>query len=171
MNVSGFARGREKGVIVGLIALSALVITPLAQSYYSAQRNAAARARVAQVISAFEETVRAGQPSEQEGLERILIEVRKITDAYGSSPDAQLARYYAAICEERLGHTDRSVQHLQDLIRDADPMMKPLAQFALGELYRHHGDTARAMVVYKDLEEGGALVRHGGAAGKHSGAH
>ena len=131
-----------------------------------AQRNAAARARVASVIRSFDETVRPGTPFQKEGLERIVIEARKITDEYGSAPDAQLARYYLAMSEERLGRTDKSVQHLQDLIRDGDPTMKPLAQVALGELYRNHGDTTRATVVYKDLEEGGALSRHASHGGK-----
>jgi predicted negative regulator of RcsB-dependent stress response len=168
MNLPGLVHRRKKGgVIVALIALS-LLTTTVAWSYYSAQREAAARARVAQVIRAFDEAVTAGNKSEKEGLERIIIEARKITDEYGSSPDAQLARYYVAISEERLGHTDRAVQPLRDLIRDGDPMMKPLAQFALGAIYRNHGDTPGARGVYKDLEESGALARHGSHAGKHS---
>jgi len=165
MNLSGFVRMRQKRAIVAVIALAGLT-APFARSYYLAQRNAAARARVAQVVRAFDEAVRAGSKSEKEGLERIIIEARKITDEYGSSPDAHLARYYIAMSEERLGRTDRSVQQLRDLIRDGDPTMKPLAQFALGAIYRNHGDTARALVVYTELEESGAMSRRG-----HSGAH
>jgi predicted negative regulator of RcsB-dependent stress response len=170
MNSSGFFRRRQKGVIVALVvALSALVITPFAWSHYVSQRNAAAQARFAPVISAFDEAVagKAGSKSEKEKLERIIIEARKITDEYGSSPVAPLARYYIAMSEERLGNTDRSVQHLRDLIRDGDPTMKPLAQFALSALYRNHGDTPRALAVYKELEASGAFVRRAG----HSGAH
>jgi predicted negative regulator of RcsB-dependent stress response len=171
MNFSGLVRARQKGAIVTLIALSTLLITPFARSYYSARRDAAAHARFGQVIRDFDETVTVGNKSEKERLERIIIEARKITDEYGSSPDAQLARYYVAISEERLGNTDRSVQHLRELIRDGDPMMKPLAQFALVAIYRNHGDTPRAMVAYKDLEASGALSRRGSHSAGHSGAH
>jgi predicted negative regulator of RcsB-dependent stress response len=156
-NLTAFVGRRQKGVIVSLIALSTLLLTTFAWSYYSSQRDAAAQARLSHLISAFNQTV--SDKSAKDGFERIIIEAQKIKDESGSPPVAQLAQYYIAISEESLGNTDRSVQHLRDLIRDGDPIMKSLAQFALGAIYRNHNDTQRAMEVYRELEASGAISR------------
>ena len=166
MILTGFVRRRQKGVIVALIALSTVVTTSVAWSYYSAQREAAAQARLAQVIHAFNQTVI--NKSGKEGFERVVVEARKIHDEYGASPAGRLAQYYLAISEESLGHTDRCVRNLEELILEGDPVMKPLAQLALGELYRNHGDTQKAMAIHKELEESGGYSRHGGHAGNRS---
>ncbi len=170
MNLSGFVRRRPKGVVVAVIALSTILTTTAAWSHYSAQREAAAQARLAQVIHAFNQTVT--DKSGKEGFERVVVDARKIHDEYGpSSPAARLAQYYLAISEESLGHTDRSVQNLQELIREGDPTMKPLAQFALAELYRNHGDTQKALEVHQQLEASGAYsshARHAGSGGRPS---
>jgi predicted negative regulator of RcsB-dependent stress response len=157
----GFVRGRQKGIFAALIALAIVVTTPVAWSYYSSQREAAAQARLAQVIHTFNQTVnsRSGKDA-KEGFERVVVEARKLQDEYGSSPAARLAKYYLAISEENLGHTDRCIQNLEELIREGDPTMKPLAQFALGGLYKNHGDMQKAMAIHKQLEESGAYNRH-----------
>jgi predicted negative regulator of RcsB-dependent stress response len=159
MIVAGFVRRRQKGVIVALIALSTVVTTTVAWSYYSSQREAAAEARLAQVIHAYNQA--RINKSGKEGFEPIVVEARKIRDEYGSSRSSRLAHYYQAMSEESLGHTDRCVQSLQELIREGDPTMKPLALFALAGLYRNHGDTQKAMAIHKELEESGGYSRHG----------
>lgn len=163
--LAGFARRRKPGIIAALIALATVLIANFAWSYYSSQRDADAQARFSQVISAFNKI---STKSDKEGFERIIVEAQKIKDEYGLSPVATLAQYYIAISEERLGKTDQAVQSLQDLIQDGDPMMKNLARFALGALYRNHGDNQRAMESYKQLEESGAYSKGESHSGKHS---
>ena len=165
MNLARFIPRRKKGSIVAaLLAASTIVATPVAWSYYSTQREAAAQARLAQVIHAFNQAVN-NKSDGKEGFERIVVEARKIRDEYGSSPAARLAQYYLAVSEESLGHTDRCVQNLEELIREGDPTMKPLAQFALAGLYRNHGDTQKAMEIHKQLEASGAYSGHASHAG------
>jgi predicted negative regulator of RcsB-dependent stress response len=161
--LAGFVRRRQKGIVVGALAVGAVLVANFAWSQYSAQRDADARARFALVMSAFTQAV--SQKSANEGFERVIIEAQKIRDEYPSSPVDQLARYYIAISDENLGNTERSVQHLRELIRDGDPTMKYLAQFALAAIYRNHGDTKRAMDVYKDIEESGVYSRPEGHSG------
>jgi hypothetical protein len=69
--------------------------------------------------------------------------------------------------EEHLGRTDRCAATLETLIHEGDPLMKPLSQFALAELYRNHGDTPKALAMFKQLESSGAYAKHG-HGGKHS---
>jgi predicted negative regulator of RcsB-dependent stress response len=155
---------RKAGLIVVIIALFTLLGANLGWSYQLSQRDADAQTRFSQVISTFNKTV---TKSDKEGFQRIIIEAQKIRDEYGSSPVAKLAQYYIAISEENLGNTDKAVQNLQALIQDDDPVMKSLAQFALGAIYRNHGDNQKAMEVYKQLAESGAYA----AAESHSGNH
>jgi predicted negative regulator of RcsB-dependent stress response len=163
--LAGFARRRKIGIIAAVIALATVLLANYAWSYYSSQRDADAQARFSQVISAFNKI---GTRSDKEGFERIIVEARKIKDEYGSSSVATLAQYYIAISEERLGNTDQAVQNLQDLIQHGDPMMKNLARFALGAIYKNHGDNRRAMESYKQLEESGA---YSSKSESHSGSH
>ena len=163
--LAGFARRRKPGIIAALIALATVLIANFAWSYYSSQRDADAQARFSQVISAFNKI---STKADKEGFERIIIEAQKIKNEYGSSPVATLAQYYIAISEERLGNTDKAVQSLQDLIQGGDPMMKNLARFALGAIYRNHGDNPKAMETYKQLEESGAYSKGESHSGNHS---
>ena len=165
MNLTGLVRARRKGAIVALVALSTVLTTAVASSYYSSQRETAAQARLAQVIRAYNQAVI--QKSGKEAFERVIVEARKIREEYSPSPSARLAHYYLAISEENLGRSDRCEQNLQELIREGDPLMKPLAQFALATLYRNHGDTQKALEMFKQLEASGAYFKHGSHGGKH----
>jgi predicted negative regulator of RcsB-dependent stress response len=164
--LAGFAGRRKTGIIAGVVALSSVLIANFAWSYYSSQRDADAQTRFSQVINAFNKI---GTNSDREGFERIIVEAQKIRDEYGSSPVAALAQYYIAISEERLGDTDKAVQSLQNLTQRGDPMMKNLAWFALGAIYKNHGDNRRAIDSYKQLEESGAYFsKSEGHSGNHS---
>lgn len=163
--LAGSGGSRRRVVLVALVALSTLVIASVAWIYRSSQRDADAQARFALVMSTFDESV--GTTLGKKGFEQVIADAQKIRDEYGSSPVAQLAQYYIAISEESLGNTDRSVRHLEELIRDGTPVMKHLAQLALGTIYGNHGDTERAMEVYRQLEKGGAYI----VGESHSGSH
>jgi predicted negative regulator of RcsB-dependent stress response len=163
--LAGFVSRRQKAIVVAAIALATLLTANFAWSQYSSQREADARARFALVMSAFTQAV--STKSDKAGFERVIVEAQKIKDEYKSSSVAPLAQYYIAISEENLGNTDKAVQNLQELIRDGEPTMKYLAQFALAAIYRNHGDTKRALEVYRDLEESGVYSRPEGHSGGH----
>ena len=154
-----FARKRDRASVAALVALAAIVATPVAWSYYSANREAAAQARLAGVIRAFNQAIIS--KSGKEAFEPIIVDAQEIHRDYRPSPATRLAQYYLAMSEESVGHTDRCAQNLQELVREGDPMMKPLAQLALGELYRNHGDRQKAMEIYQQLEATATYSRHG----------
>jgi predicted negative regulator of RcsB-dependent stress response len=154
--------GRRKAVL-SLVALLVVLAAGGVWSYSSAsKREAEAKARMSDLIDRFQIVA-----SRREGFEGVITEAQEIRARYPASPEARLARYYMAISEESLGRTDRSMEHLEALITEGDVLMKPLAQFALGRIYSIHGDTPRAMAIFKQLEESGAYS----VSAHHSGGH
>jgi len=155
--------GRRKAVLSGLVVLLAVLAAGGVWSYSSgSKREAEAKARMSALMDRFQIVA-----SRREGFEGVITEAQEIRARYPASPEARLARYYMAISEESLGHTDRSTEHLEALIAEGDVLMKPLAQFALGRIYSIHGDTAQAMVIFKQLEDSGAYA----VSAHHSGGH
>ena len=153
---------------LALVALIALVCGSLIWRYHAAERDADAQARLALVISTFNDTV--DSRSGKEGFERVIREAAGIQHEFGGSREAQLAQYYIAISEEHLGRTENAVRAFEALIRDGDSVMKPLAQFALGTLYQNHRDTSRAIEIYDDLVQSGAYKPHHGSPAPGAGA-
>ncbi len=158
--------GGRRRALLFVMALLVVGVGGGAWRYSSAlQRESQAQARMSELIDRFETVAH-----RREGFEELLIEAQIIRARYPASPEARLARYYMAISEENLGRTDRSKEHLNALIAEGDVLMKPLAQFALGRIYSNHGDTARAMAVFKQLEESGAYSVGAHRSGPHSAA-
>jgi predicted negative regulator of RcsB-dependent stress response len=161
--MTGRFGSRRNAIVGGLSALVAVLAGGGVWRYSAAwQREAEAKARMSGLIDRFQSIAH-----DREGFERVITEAQEIRARYPASPEARLARYYMAISEESLGRTDRSMEHLEALIAEGDVLMKPLAQFALGRIYTNHGDNARAMATFKQLEEGGAY----GVGAHHSGGH
>jgi predicted negative regulator of RcsB-dependent stress response len=134
---------------VGLI-LFPLFISNAAWGY-QAQGGADTQVQLSRVISTFNDTK--NFKSGKERYERTIAEAQKVKAKYGSSPAGQIAQYYIALSEENLGHTPKAVQDLLELIETADPTMKALAQFALGDLYKNHGEKEKAMEIYNQLDQ------------------
>jgi predicted negative regulator of RcsB-dependent stress response len=153
-----FTFNRKTVVVGALVILSFFLMLNFASSYYSSQRNAAAQARLSQVITTFTNT--ANGRIGKEGYEQTIAQAKKIKDEYGSSPAGRLAQYYIALSEENLGQTANAIRDLQELIHGNDATMKALAQFALGSLYKNHGENEKALQVYKELDESGAYIKH-----------
>lgn len=155
-----FARRRAGAVPAALAVLSlvVVVVTSVSCRDGAAARDAQARMRFSQVISDFNQSV--GDRSNKAAFRRVVADAQKIRDEYPTSQSAQLAQYYIAVSEEFLGNSDQCEQNLRELIRNGDRVMKPIAQFALGALYRNHGESDRAMQVYGELEASGALSVH-----------
>jgi predicted negative regulator of RcsB-dependent stress response len=155
--LTGLVVNRKKAVVTGLVALATLVVANVGWTYYSSQREADAQVQLSHLISTFGDTKNI--KSDKERYRQTIAEAQKIRDEYATFPAARLAQYYIAMSEENLGNTDKAVENLKQLIADADPTMKALAQFALGGIYKNHGDKEKAMEVYQQLNETGAYSK------------
>src|SRR5919198_5995739 len=89
---------------------------------YPPQQPVDAQAQLSIVISTFND--RKTFKSDNVRYERTIAEARTVKARYGSLPAGQIAQYYIALSEDNLGHTDKAVQELEELIQIADPTMK-----------------------------------------------
>ena len=150
-----FVYARQKEIITGAAVLIVVVLAVFGWNYYSTRRTANAQSQLSQAIGSFND---AAKP-EKERYEKSLAEAQKAHDAYPSLPAGIIAQYYVALSQEGLGDTAKAVQNLQAVVQRGDAGVKPVAQFALGSIHKKHGDTAKAIEVYKQLYDAGGYSK------------
>jgi TolA-binding protein len=148
---------RKKEVTIGLSVLAVLVIAIFGWSFYSSRRNAAAQAQLSQAINIYNDTVNI--KSDKERYEKTIAQAQKTHDQYSSLPAGTIALYFAGLSQEGLGDTAKAVQNLQEVAQRGDASIKAVAQFALGEVYKKHGDTQKAIDTYKQLYDSGGYSK------------
>jgi tetratricopeptide (TPR) repeat protein len=148
---------RKKEITGGLVILAVLVIAIFGWTYYSARRNASAQTQLSQVINAYNDTVNI--KSDKERYEKTIAEGQKTYDQYRSLPVGQIAFYYVALSQEGLGDTAKATQNLQEVAQHGDANVKGVAQFALGSIYKKHGEMQKAIDVYKQVYDSGGYSK------------
>ena len=58
-----------------------------------------------------------------------------------------------------MGDTAKATQNLQEVAQRGDASIKAVAQFALGAIYKKHGDTQKAIDTYKQLYDSGGYSK------------
>jgi TolA-binding protein len=152
-----FAFARKKELTIGLAAIAALAVVVFAWSYFSGRRNAAAQTQLSHAIAIYNDTTNI--TSDKERYERTIAEAQKTLDQYSSLPAGRIAQYYIALSQEGLADTAKATQTLQEVIQRGDGSIKAVAQFALGAIYKKHGETQKAIDVYKQLYETGGYSK------------
>src|SRR5437870_10268690 len=148
---------RKKEFTAGLTILAALAIVIFGWSYYRSTRNAHAQAQLSQAVNTFNDT--ANIKSAKERYEKTIVEAQKTYDQYRSLPISNIALYYVALSQEGLGDTTKATQTLQQVAERGDASIKGVAQFALGAIYKKHGETQKAIDVYKKIYDGGGYSK------------
>jgi flagellin-like protein len=74
-----------------------------------------------------------------------------VADRYSRTRSGQEARYFAALCDERLGRNDRAVSEFEALAKSSNADLEPLAKFRLAGVYAKLGKIPQAVQAYKDL--------------------
>ena len=148
---------RQKEVTTGLIVLAVLVIAVFGWRYYTSRRNAAAQTQLSQAIATYNDTVNI--KTDKERYEKTIAEAQKTHDQYRSLPAGSIALYYVALSQEGLGDTAKATQNLQEVTRSGDASIQAVAQFALGAIYKKHGETQKAIDTYKQLYDKGGYSK------------
>jgi len=152
-----FVVARKKEVTTGVAIVAGLAIVIFGWSYYRSTRNANAEAQLSRAINSFNDTTNLKSDKERYG--KALAEGQKTFDQYGSLPAGNIALYYVGLSQEGLGDTAKAVQTLQQATQRGDASTKAVAQFALGAIYKKHGETQKAIDVYKRLFDSGGYSK------------
>ena len=156
-NFSEFVVLRKKEFTAGVTIAAALVIIIFGWSYYRSTRNTNASLELSQAINTFNDTVNI--KSDKERYEKAMAEAQKTHDQYSSLPMGKIALYYVGLCQEGLGDTPKATQTLQQVAQTGDASIKSVAQFALGAIYKRHGDNQKAIDTYKQLYDSGGYSK------------
>ncbi len=113
-----------------------------AMKTYSARIRAAGEAADPNEPTFFDEKVKYDAAAKQ---------FTVVADRYGRTRPGQEARYFEALCDERLGRNDRAASELEALSKSSNADLEPLAKFRLAGVYARLGKTAQAIQAYKDL--------------------
>jgi tetratricopeptide (TPR) repeat protein len=150
-----FLYDHQKQIIIGVAAVVVLLIAVIGYSYYRSSRNASAQEQLSVAVTTFNDTTK----PEKERYEKTIAEAQKTYDDYRSLPVAQIAKYYIGVSQEGLGDTAKAVESLQEVVAQADQDIKGVAQFALGGIHAKHGETQKAIDVYKQLFDNGGYSK------------
>jgi tetratricopeptide (TPR) repeat protein len=152
-----FVVARQKELTIGLVAVAVLALAVFGWVYYSSRRNASAQAQLSQAINIYNDT--ANIKSDKERYEKTIAEAQKTYDRYRSLPVGSIALYYVAMSQEGLGDTAKATQSLQEVSQRGDASIKAVGQFALGAIYKKHGETQKAIDTYKQLYDAGGYSK------------
>ena len=148
---------RKKEFTTALTVAAVLAIVIFGYRYYRSNRNATAQAQLSQAINTFNDTVNI--KSDKERYEKTIVEAQKTYDQYRSLPIANIALYYVALSQEGLGNTAKATQTLQQVAEVGDASIKGVAQFAMGAIFKRHGETQKAIDVYKQIYDRGGYSK------------
>jgi predicted negative regulator of RcsB-dependent stress response len=143
---------KKKEVLIAVAVLIVVAAVFMGWRAYAGRRDAAASAQLASAIAAFEES---NTKQDKAGFEKAVAEARKTMDTYGSAPAANIARYYLAMSQERLGDTASAEKNLQEVADHGAPSIKGVAQFAMAHLQALHGGNAKAIETLTQLYNSG----------------
>jgi tetratricopeptide (TPR) repeat protein len=77
-----------------------------------------------------------------------------IIDDYPFTKQANLAHYYAGICQLNLGEWDAAIESLEDFDSD-DAMISPIAKGGIGDAYIEKGETEKGVKYFMEAAESG----------------
>ena len=147
---------RKKEIITGVSILALLILAVVGWRAYASNRDANAQTMLSQAITAYNNpTIK----DEKERYTQVLAEAQKTHDAYPSLAAGQIALYYMALSQDALGDTAKATDNLQQVIKNADADVAGVAKFALAGVYKKHGDTQKAVDLYKQIYDKGGYSK------------
>lgn len=148
-------------VVVGAALVVALAV--FGWSTYSKRQTTKAGAALDDAMKTFQARIRAPGESAQPSEDTYLDEKNKYTDAekkflevakqYSRTRPGQVARYYAALSEEKLKKFDDAEKNLKQLESSGDESLTGLARFQLAWVYSQNNKGPQAVELYKQLAD------------------
>lgn len=137
----------------GIAAVVVVAVLATGWTLYARNRSETAQVALGNVIRVYHDI--ASYESEVARFQATLNAAREVEAAYGGLQAGRIASYYEALAHAGLGEDEEAVEILEALASSADPTIRPVAAFALGQNLRKQGELDRAIEVYQDLLDSG----------------
>jgi len=129
--------------------------------FWSDQQSQKASVAMDDALKVFEARIRTPAEPQDPSEVSYLIEKTKYTDArkkfddvaqkYSLTTQGTLARYYSALCSERLGEKDKASAGMRDLSTSSNPDVAALARLSLADLAEQAGKNDEAAQLLQGL--------------------
>src|SRR5215813_4387582 len=150
------AYAKKKEILTAASILAVVILAVVGWRLYSNNRNASAQTMLSQAINTFSDP---NIKDDKDRFTKVLAQAQKTHDNYPSLTAGQIALYYVALSQEGLGDTAKATDNLQQVIRNADAEVAGVAKFALAGIYKKHGDTQKAVDLYKQIYDKGGYSK------------
>jgi tetratricopeptide (TPR) repeat protein len=150
------AYARKKEILTGVSILAVVILAVIGWRFYSTSRNTNAQAMLSEAINAYSDP---NIKNDKDRYTKVLAEAQKTHDAYPSLTAGQIALYYVGLSQDALGDNAKAIDTLQQVVKNADPEVAGVAKFALAGVYKRHGDTAKAIDLYKQIYDKGGYSK------------
>jgi len=152
-----------------LIAVLVVAVGVLGWRWYSQRQDTKSSAAFATAMASFEAPVpTAGQPPAPAGQLTFPDDKAKYTDAaskfaavasqYPHTNDGQLAKYFAAVSDEKIGKDEDAKRLLQQLSESGDANFAAMARYELAQIYDRTGQGDQAVKLYQQLIDKPAVL-------------
>ncbi len=160
----------HQGLTTGLlIAAIVIAVGILGWRWYSRGQDTKSSAAFATAMASFEAPVpTAGQPPAPAGELTFPNDKAKYTDAaakfaavaaqYPHTNDGQLAKYFAAVSDEKIGKDDDAKRLLQELSDSGNANFAAMARYELAQIYDRTGQGDQAVKLYQQLIDKPAVL-------------
>lgn len=155
------ALAHQKQVWVYGAAMLAVILAVAGWRFYSQRQTVKATAAFEEAAKLFNARIRQPQEPEQPGETTYVDEKNKFTDAfakfeevardYSRTRPGQMARYYAGMCQERLGQHDEALKWFAQVQSGGDAELASLARLRTARIYEITGKRDDAVKVYQQL--------------------
>ncbi len=153
----------QRLVAIVVIVAVAVGVAVVGWRVFSERQTVKASAALDDAMKVYEARIRApGEPAEPTEITYV-DERNKYEDAakkfssvaqnYSRTRPGQVARYYAALCQERLGRYDEAQKQLHELESSGGDELASLARLQLAEVYQKTGKGEDAVKLYRQLAD------------------
>lgn len=150
---------KQIGIVIGVAAL--VLIAIFGWRFYSERQNLSSSTAFEEANKVFQARIRAIGEPEQPGEPSYVDEKNKYDDAskkfiavagqYPATRSGKLAKYYAALCFERLAKFEDALNWLQQAENAGDTELAALARFQRAQILIKTGKGDQAVQVYQQL--------------------
>jgi hypothetical protein len=148
-------------LIYGVIIVAIIAGAIFGWQFYSQRQSVKAEAEFNDAMQVYQAYVvapgTAPQPNEitysdtskkfQDALQKFQV----VSQHYPHARSGQLAKYYSALCEERLGKNAQAISDLSEIENGADRDFGAMARFELAAIYDQEGNSNQAVQLYNQL--------------------
>ncbi len=138
-----------------------IVVAVLGWRWYTQWQSGKASIELANAMKTYDARIHAaGEPTdpnepsffdEKIKFDSAAKEFTVVADRYSRTLPGQRARYFAALCDAKLGRNDRAASEFEAIAKNSNADMAAFAKFQLAVVYAKLGKSDLAVQTYKDL--------------------